>query len=46
MWNSMGSAWGCSLQKNKKEALFCKLKLLCINFCCVAESIDNVAQKQ
>ena len=46
MWNSMGSAWGCPLQKNKKEALFFKLKLLCINFYFVAESIDNVAQKQ
>lgn len=46
MRTSMGPAWGCSLQKNKKEALFCKLKLLCINFYCVAESIDNVAQKQ
>lgn len=46
MRNSMGSAWGCPLQKNKKEALFCKLKLLCINFYCVAESIDNVVQKQ
>lgn len=46
MRTSMGSAWGCPLQKNKKEALFCKLKLLCINFYFVAESIDNVAQKQ
>ena len=41
-----GPARGCPLQKNKKEALFCKLELLCITFYCVAESIDNVAQKQ